>query len=248
VPPVKRPPPPFVQISDYFRDQIHNGTLRPGDRLPAIAEIARDWDVASATAAKAIGRLQVEKAVTSTPVGTFVSADERISRTPGERIKAARPARPGAGAGEEIRVTGAGIVMAPDYVAALLQVEPGSEVIRREEITTRRGRPRMLAVDWVAVRESAVMVASELLSGEPLPGGPEHVITSITGRRITHAQDYLESRGLLDAREADALQAPIGSPCLAGTHVWSDDDGPLLYGEWVLPAKVAVSYVYDVTE
>lgn len=246
MPRIERRDPPFVQISDYFRDQIHNGALRPGDRLPSISEIARQWGVAGATAAKAITRLQVERAVSSGPQGTFVSADERISRTPGERIRAARPARPGPGAGEQIRVTAAEIVTAPDYVASLLQVAPASEVIRREEITTRRGRPRMLAVDWIPAAN--VMEGAELLAPEPLEGGPEHVITSITGRHITHAQDYLESRGLLDAREASALKAPIGSPCLAGTHVWSDAEGPLLYGEWVLPAKVAVSYEYDVNE
>jgi GntR family transcriptional regulator len=246
VPRVERPAPPFVQISDYLRDQIHNGTLAPGERLPSIAELAREWGVATATAAKAVTRLQVERAVWSDPTGTFVSADERISRTPGERIRAARPARPGPGAGEKITVTAAEIITAPDYVAGLLQVDPGSDVIRREEITTRRGRPRMLAVDWIPAGN--VMEAAELLDKRPIDGGPEHVITTITGRHITHAQDYLESRGLLDAREASALQAPIGSPCLAGTHVWSDEEGPLLYGEWVLPAKVAVSYEYDVSE
>ena len=249
MPRAERPDPPFVRITDSLRDQIHDGTLRPGDKLPSIKDMAKQWGVATATVAKAITRLQVERAVWSGPQGTFVSGEERISRTPGERIRAARPARPGPGADEEIRVTAAEIVTAPDYVAGLLQIDPGSQVIRREEITTRRGRARMLAVDWIPAGN--VMLGSELLAAKPLDGGPERVITTVTGRHITHAQDHLEARGAgsraAGSRESDALGIKPGTPILAGAHVWSDDAGPVLYGEWILPPDVAVSYFYEVT-
>ncbi|MGA2831121.1 MAG: UTRA domain-containing protein, partial [Streptosporangiaceae bacterium] len=72
------------------------------------------------------------------------------------------------------------------------------------------------------------------------------VITTVTGRHITHAQDHLEGREA-DTREAAALQLPVGSPILAGTHVWSDQDGVILYGEWVMPPKRVITYSYEVT-
>ena len=79
------------------------------------------------------------------------------------------------------------------------------------------------------------------------PGGPAEVIATITGRHVTHAQDHLEGREA-DTREANALGIPVGSPILAGAHVWSDKEGVILYGEWVMPPKRVVSYSYEVTE
>jgi GntR family transcriptional regulator len=240
MPEVERREPAYVQIANHYRDAILAGELNPGDRLPSITDIAGQWHVTRTTAANAISRLQVEKAVYSTPQGTFVSSDDHITRTPGDRIRGRRAQLPG---GETVTLNEAGIALAPNYVAELLGIEPGSQVIRREEITSLRGRPRMLAVDWIPTRH--VMAEAELL-GPPVPEGPAHVIETLTGRRVTHAQDHLEGREA-DTREAAALRIPVGSPILAGTHVWSDNDGVILYGEWVLPPKQVISYAYEVT-
>ena len=127
-------------------------------------------------------------------------------------------------------------------MAELLGVEPGGMVIRREEVTTLRGKPRMLSVDWIPTGN--VMAEAELLG--PLgPDGPAKVIETVTGRQVTHAQDHLEGREA-DTREANALKIPVGSPILAGTHVWSDKDGVIIYGEWGMPPKRVVSYTYEV--
>jgi len=241
MPDVERNTPAYVQIADHYRDAILSGELNPGDRLPSITDLAEQWHVARATASSAVSRLQVEQAVYTTPRGTFVASDDRITHTPGDRIRGPRPRR--IGRGEEIALNEAGIVLAPNYVAELLGIAPGSMIIRREEITTLRGRPRMLSVDWIPTGH--VMAEAELL-GPPTPEGPAEVITTVTGRHITHAQDHLEGREA-DTREAAALQLPVGSPILAGTHVWSDQDGVILYGEWVMPPKRVITYSYEVT-
>lgn len=241
MPQVQRPEPAYVQIATHYRDRILTGELLPGDQLPPINTIAEQWHVSSATAAKAISRLQVERAVYSTPQGTFVSSDDHITRTPGDRIRGPRPVR--VGRGEKVILNEASIVLAPNYVAELLGVDPGSMVIRREEITTLRGKPRMLSVDWIPTKH--VMAEAELL-GPPTPEGPEHVIATVTGRHVTHAQDHLEGREA-DTREAAALAIPVGSPILAGTHVWSDGEGVIIYGEWVMPPKQVITYAYEVT-
>lgn len=241
MPDVQRPEPGYVQIANHYRDAILAGELSPGDRLPSINDLAEQWHVARETASKAISRLQVERAVYSTPRGTFVSSDDHITRTPGDLIRGPRPVR--AARGETVELTEVGIVLAPNYVAELLGIEPGDQVIRREEITTLRGKPRMLAVDWIPTAN--VMAEAELL-GEIGPEGPAGVIATVTGRQITHAQDHLEGREA-DTREATALGITTGSPILAGTHVWSDADGVILYGEWVIPPKQVVSYSYEVT-
>jgi GntR family transcriptional regulator len=241
MPEVQRPAPAYVQIATHYRDLILTGELLPGDQLPPINTIADEWHVSSATAAKAVGRLQVERAVFSSPQGTFVSSDDHITRTPGDRIRGPRPAR--IGRGEKVSLNEASIVLAPNYVAELLGIDPGSMVIRREEVTALRGKPRMLSVDWIPTRH--VMAEAELL-GPAIPEGPERIIADVTGRHITHAQDHLESREA-DTREASALGIPVGSPILAGTHVWSDQEGVILYGEWVLAPKLVITYAYEVT-
>lgn len=241
MPDVQRPEPGYVQIANHYRDAILAGELAPGERLPSINDLAEQWHVARETASKAISRLQVERAVYSTPRGTFVSSDDRVTLTPGDRIRAAVPGR--AANGETITLNEAGIRIAPNYVAELLGIEPGSQVIRREEVTSLRGRPRMLSVDWIPTGH--VMAEAELL-GPPVPGGPARIIATVTGRRITHAQDHLESREA-DTREATALGIPVGSPILAGVHIWSDEAGVILYGEWVMPPKQVITYAYEVT-
>jgi GntR family transcriptional regulator len=242
MPDVQRPEPGYVQIANHYRSAILAGELEPGARLPSINDLAEQWHVARETAAKAVSRLQVEQAVYSTPRGTFVSSDDHITRTPGDRIRTPRPGR--AAPGEVVTLTEAGIVRAPNYVAELLGLEPENMVIRREEITALRGKPRMLAVDWVPTDH--VMAEAELL-GPPTPGGPASIIATVTGRRVTHAQDHLESREA-DTREAGALKIPVGSPILAGAHVWSDANGVILYGEWVMPPRQVISYSYEVSE
>jgi GntR family transcriptional regulator len=241
MPEIERRVPAYIQIANYYRDAILAGEFSPGDRLPSITDLADQWHVARATAANAISRLQVERAVYTSPQGTFISSDDHITRTPGDRIRGPRPVR--IAPGETITLNEAGIVLAPNYVAELLGVEPGSQVIRREEITSLRGRPRMLSVDWIPTNH--VMAEAELL-GEIGPEGPARVIETLTGRKVAHAQDHLESREA-DTREAGALGIPVGSPILAGAHVWSDADGVILYGEWCMPPKQVVSYSYEVT-
>jgi GntR family transcriptional regulator len=243
MPRAQRPVPPYAQIADHYRDAILMGDLQPGLRLPSIAEIADEWGVAKATAAKAITRLQVEGVVYTSPQGTYVSSDDVISRTPGDRIRGPRPRR--IASGETVTVNAADLVKAPDYVSGLLGRPPGSEVVRREEVTSLRGHPKMLSVDWIPA--DSVLLAPDLTSPQPLPDGAEHFIATVTGRHVTHAQDHLRGRAA-DAREAAALRLPIGSPVLAGVHVWSDPDGVILYGEWVMPPDQVISYTYEVAE
>jgi GntR family transcriptional regulator len=242
MPDIERREPAYVQIANHYRNVILSGELSPGDRVPSITEIADQWHVAKATAARAIERLTIEKAVYTSTQGTFVSSDDHITRTPGDRIRGRRPGR--AVTTETVTLNEAHIVLAPDYVAGLLGIEPGSMVVRREEVTALRGRPKMLSVDWIPTGH--VMAEAELL-GPPVPGGPAHVIETLTGRRVTHAQDHLEGREA-DTREAAALGILVGNPVLAGVHVWSDAEGVILYGEWVMPPKQVITYSYEVTD
>lgn len=241
MPKLDRPIPPYVQIANHYRDRILSGELAPGAKLPSLADLATEWDVAPNTAAKAIGQLQVEGAIYTSPRGSFVADKDVVATTPAQRAGArgTRRTRPET---ESVRVTAAESVVAPNYVAELLSLDAGTLVIRREEITYSRAVPVMLSVDWVPA--SDVMEAAELLAQEPVAGGLLRAIHRATGRTVSHGEDHLRGRAS-DAREADALRIPVGSPILAGVHVWSDNDGVLVYGEWVLPSDHVIRYDYE---
>jgi GntR family transcriptional regulator len=241
LPEVQRPLPPYVQIANHYRDAIRNGELEPGARLPSVAELATTWGVATATAAKAMGHLQVEGAIYSSPRGSFVADGDVITSTPAERARG-RGGRRHVPARETIAVTAAEIVPAPNYVAELLGLDMRELVIRREEITRRRSHPVMLSVDWIPATD--VMESAELTAMDPVEGGVLRLVERVTKRRVTHGRDHIRGRAA-DGREADALRLPVGSPILAGVHVWSDEEGVIIYGEWVMPPDQVISYEYE---
>jgi GntR family transcriptional regulator len=245
MPRADRPLPVYVQIMNHYRAAILDGLFVPGQQLPPIPRIADEWNVHPATAAKAIRQLAAEGPIWTSTQGSFVADKDVIARTPRDRITATAPRRSTTN-GEHIIVTAAEIVTAPNYVALLLDIPIGTEIVRREEITLRRSQPSALSVDWIPPIGSA-MLAAEATSPLPIDGGTIGLIERATGRTVTLGRDHLRGRAA-DAREAAALRLPIGSPILAGTNVWSDDDGVLLYGEWVLPPDQVISYEYQPAE
>lgn len=67
------PTAPWRQIAEIFRARIQSGELSPGDRLPSIASISQEYEVAMTTAQKVIVALREEGLVITSPMGTFVA-------------------------------------------------------------------------------------------------------------------------------------------------------------------------------
>ncbi|MEU8397728.1 TetR/AcrR family transcriptional regulator C-terminal domain-containing protein [Nonomuraea sp. NPDC048892] len=66
--------PPHALIAADLKRRIAEGRLRPGERVPSTRQLARDWNVALATAAKALTLLAREGVVVAEPrVGTVVA-------------------------------------------------------------------------------------------------------------------------------------------------------------------------------
>ena len=92
---------PYVQIIEHFRQEIRSGRLQDGDMLPSGREIAQQFGVSLATAAKVATGLQALGLVTPRPgAGTMVTAP----RPPADRARGGpllitlatrTPARPG---------------------------------------------------------------------------------------------------------------------------------------------------------
>ncbi|QGK71198.1 GntR family transcriptional regulator [Allosaccharopolyspora coralli] len=64
----------YQRVAEAIKSDIRTGVLSPGDRLPGNRGVADQYDVALGTAQKALGVLQDEGWLTSTPsVGVFVN-------------------------------------------------------------------------------------------------------------------------------------------------------------------------------
>jgi len=241
-PEISRSLPSYVQMANHYRERILSGELRPGTRLPSIADLAAQWHVASATAAKAVSLLLVEKVVRTSPRGTFV-ADEAVA-VPGplERIRAAAIRRDATD--ELVTVTGTGIVPAPVYVADLLDLDPRTMVIRREEVHSRQDVARgtlwtMLEVCWIPGMQA--LEAGELLKPSEVEGGVLAFVMRAKGRRRVHGRTHVRAEEA-DSREAGLLHLPLRAAVLGSADVWSDDDRVLLYSEQVRPMDQVISF------
>ncbi|WP_344307770.1 TetR/AcrR family transcriptional regulator C-terminal domain-containing protein [Fodinicola feengrottensis] len=69
------PDPRYQLIADEIRGRIESGALAPGERVPSTRQIARDWQVAMATATKVLTTLRQQDLVEARPgIGTVVRA------------------------------------------------------------------------------------------------------------------------------------------------------------------------------
>ncbi|WP_058304700.1 GntR family transcriptional regulator [Gorillibacterium timonense] len=74
--------PLYMQIQDYFKDQIKNGQLQTGDKIPAEKELMERFDVSRITVANALVQLAKDGWIYRIPGrGSFVSEPTLESRT-----------------------------------------------------------------------------------------------------------------------------------------------------------------------
>ncbi|GAA3645019.1 GntR family transcriptional regulator [Nonomuraea antimicrobica] len=74
---------PHARIAADIRQRVADGRLRPGERVPSTRQLARDWGVALATAAKALTLLAREGVVVAEPrVGTVVAERRGVRAGP----------------------------------------------------------------------------------------------------------------------------------------------------------------------
>ncbi|MGN9841575.1 TetR/AcrR family transcriptional regulator C-terminal domain-containing protein [Nonomuraea sp. H19] len=99
--------PPYAQIVGDIKRRIAEGKLRPGDRVPSTRQLARDWGVALATAAKALALLAQQGVVVAEPrIGTIV-AELRGGRA--AELRGGRAAEPRGGRGQGPQDGGVGV-------------------------------------------------------------------------------------------------------------------------------------------
>jgi len=232
-PELQRPLPPYLQITQFYRDRIESGELKEGDRVPSARQIVDHWKVAHATAAKVLSTLRSEGLVTTTSGGaggTVVAP--RNNRPPADddvpAVKQRVPVHP---PGEHSRVAAAEVVRAPKWVAEALGVDAGAEVIRRHHVTYRDATPVAASTSWFDAKLAEL--APALLATDRLRQGTTEYVAEQTGRPPGQGREQMAAGVADDATAAD-LDVSKGSPVLVGRNWVRDRSGAVLeYAETV---------------
>lgn len=220
----------FPEIAAHFRRLIDDGTLRPGDPMPSMAQAAEQFEVTITTINKAYRMLKAEGLTLAKPgVGTVVAVRPKIASTGASRLRRiARGGKPYAAGETSVNHTAALRSCADPDIATQLGVELHDEIVLRTRVFLRDGVPSVVALS--AIHPRALGPVPELLSGEPMGRFWQEFYTERTGREVTRLPERRGAR-LAARSELDDLGvvAPPSAavPVLVLMNVFLDDEGPL---------------------
>jgi len=229
---------PYVQIIEHYRRLIAAGKLKDGDMIPSGREIASEFGVSIATAAKVATGLQALGLVTPRPgAGTMVTAPRLpADRAQGGPIVITLAARGPARAGTESRILEAQVIQAPPAVVAQLGASPTDKFICRRQATTKDGATAALLTSWFPATLAGTCPA---LLDTSMPD------EEIPGYRPAWGEDWLSARPPTSA-EAREFGIKRGSPVLiAHSRRFDSDDQVLEYAELIARADTRVEYRYE---
>lgn len=246
MPSIERHEPPYLQVARYLRDKIISGELGEGDVIPSAREIVSEWNVAMATATKALKALKDEGIVEAkVGKGTVVSARDTHRSAHDRSLTVMRTGRiypPG----HYAKIVEAGLTTAPQRVANALVIDESEQAVRRQRTTyDAQDKPLSMSVSWFAGELG--QTAPLLTEPERIQQGTTRYIEEQTGRVHAFALDRMFFRASAAGEdEAEQLHVSPGSPVLRGRNFYRDTNGDVLeYGESVGLADLEVSLEYD---
>ena len=225
---------PYAKIAAHYTELIASGQLQPGSLLPSIKNLSEEWSVSTATAEKALRKLRNEGLIRGIHgIGTEVLDQPAPMSSGAQRQDRGRRTGSSWGSGERSDSHQAAVVSAPAEVAQALDIEPGSEVIRRSRVYRDRHGIVAHSTSWIPGQYGKLI--PQLAASERLTGGTSlQLITQATGRPISHRIDTASAR-LLTAEYAQLLeldpQRPPTEPVVVMTAKFVDSEGSVVeYG------------------
>lgn len=225
---------PYARIAAHYAQLIATGELRPGALLPSIKSLSEEWKVSTTTAEKALRKLRDEGLVRGIHgIGTEVIDKPAPMSSGAQRQDRGHRTGSSWGAGERSDSHAAAVVPAPDEVAQALDIQPGTEVVKRSRVYRDRHGIVAQSTSWIPMRYGRLV--PQLMSAERLTGGTSlQLISRVTGKPITHRIDTASARLLTPetARllELDPDPLPV-QPVVVMTAKFVDSDGDVVeYG------------------
>ena len=218
----------YDRIAMHLRAQILAGELQPGQRLPAEDLLVGEYDVSRNTLRQALAALESEGLIERKHgLGTFVRKPrQRICRTTEryqwekDRVLLPREERASTGATEKDTGLEMGDlqfravyseVPAPEDLARVFEVEPGTTLLKRVYTTKKQSEKSPLSVVNSYLVHAFAAQNPELLEAEnePWPGGTQHQLSTI-GVELDRIIDVVTGRPPT-AQEIEDLDMAAGT-------------------------------------
>jgi GntR family transcriptional regulator len=145
---VEGPLPLWSQIADRLRDDIRNGTFKPGDLLPGETEINQRFGVSRSTSRAALDHLKTEGLIKRRSGQGSIVIEPRVDRSLGRLSSFSEDMRL-RGLTPGYRTRSIRRVAADPVVAAELKLKPGAEVLAIDRVMLADGRPIATALTWL---------------------------------------------------------------------------------------------------
>ena len=222
---------PARDLAAELRERINSGRLTPGARLPPARELATSFDVALATAVRAVGVLREEGLVTTTRGrGSYVAVRWEIERWDASRyrfhpegLSANRDEAEAGGYLDEITRTERSTTEATLELAARLGVAVGAALSVVRFLFAAGGVPTQLATQWEPLDLTAGTSAELPSSGERGEPGTIERFRRIGWTAIATSEEY---RARVPLRgEVELLELPAGVPVLTIMRRQFAEDG-----------------------
>lgn len=233
------------QIADDLRARIESGDLQPGDRLPGEPSLVKTYGVAKMTANQALKILVAEGLAVARPgSGTYVREFRPIRRVANDRLsKTRRDAGQSiwsADIAQRTLVTNVQVyeTEAPQQIARLLNLDPGSPVIVRSRTFIVEDRPVQTATSYFPAELVRGTAITEPDTG---PGGSYARLAELGAEPVNFTEE-LRAR-MPSEDERTALNLAAGTPVLEICRTaYTDDDRPVEVNRMLLDAG---SYVLE---
>jgi len=241
--------PKYHRVADALRREIRTGDLPPGERLPAETALVERFRVSLPTVRQALSVLRAEGLIQSIHgVGTFVKDQRRLQRRSRGRYGRARGDQKLLTAHLRHEIVFAGRDAAPDHIAEVMGVQPGTEVVirRRHLFDKETNRPEEIGASYLPVAVAGDTFLEEL---GVVPKALFLCVEDLTGRHYTRARDQWTAR-MPSADEAAVLELPTGAAVLHVIHTARDENGDVLeVSESIWPAdRVVVIDDYEIEQ
>ncbi|MER7212416.1 GntR family transcriptional regulator [Streptosporangium sp. NPDC000239] len=206
----------YREIADDLRKRIREGEWPPGQRIPKTIALSAEYQAARGSISRAIDELEAEGILLSTPRrGTFVLAQRprrRVSRVPRVYRRRLAGYSFGATAPGEVWVNHIppfrSLEPIPARAAELLDVAPGTLVLRRRRVTSPEGEPPFgLSDSWI---HPEVAAEAPKVAEQGAPGGYLDAIEAV-GHGPLAWQEITRAR-TPDKEEASLLGIPAELP------------------------------------
>ncbi len=206
--------PLYVQLEQAILQQIDSGSAAPGDRLPSEREISDALGISRQTVRQTINQLVLQGLLYRQPgKGTYVRPRETVVGQ--SQIAVVSRFVFNWDQQTTVWLGTPRIVPAPPFVASLLHVEPGSQLVSFEHVQMNRGMAVNHSCSWVSASFERALLSRPLDEPSILD-----LLLNRCGTEVTASRDRMEP-STPGSDEAALLGIPPGSAVqlLTGTYL-----------------------------